>query len=537
MLKQIIQLAKLRTWELYQSRVNDLCHLFTFRSIQEKLQGLQNNIDKTCQLIDSGQEFMPNAGAILKELLQVKELVQKEERGSYIEHLESLITIMRSFGANALPVDLHIPHVKIHHLTKQHLENKEIRELLSKPAPSGVLPEHDPLCTQCHLLAKSPSCLRSVAVDGAADSTAWLETCYFFRLAGFSEEVLPFDLIPKISSIESVEACVKNLTELMKEPFYAQHLKSRGRKQWLYFDWENLFEKHGAFPALWKAYQVERQLTPLAKRQGVHLACFDGTKSPLLENQTKPYPFLRAFARARDHSNLAIQLNSRALYHRFRTEPSGKRWVESLFAATWKQTLFPDMLSQPPVEDAKFIQEMAEDIEEKYQELQKDKYFKIFTENNAKRLSVIFEEIQWHVSGFYGLGSALEKLRQRANIKELKALFQHSPLFRLFLRECSYSVNLSLPGISRPEESEKELQMIWNLIHNEFLLSRDTIRLVCEGKPFAIDDPFSKRLAVLKDNLFLPVLLIRTFLKERQDKGDLDSSWQKIISKAWTTLP
>lgn len=534
LLKKVIQLAKLRTWELYQTELQELRQLFTFRGIQEKLQNIQNKIDTTYQRIDSGQESTQDIVGILKELLQVKEQVKKEERSAYIDQIESLITNMRSFGNNALPIDLHVSHKKIHHLLKDHLGNKEIRELLSKPAPTGVLPEHDPISMQCRLLANSSFSLRSVIVDGVEDVPKWLETCYFFRLAGFNDKALPFDLIPKISSMESVEDCIKNLSKLLEEPLYAEHLKSRSHKQWLFFDWKSLFEKHGLLPSLWKAYQIERQLAPLAKRQGVYLACFDGAKSPLLQNQTKPYPFLRAYARARDHSNCAIQLNSRALYHRFHTESSGKRWTESLLAATWKQTLFPDELSEPPVEDEKFIKEIAEDIEQKYLALLSDQHFQSFAENNGLKLSEVFDEMQWYISSFYGLGSALKKLEERANIKELKALFQHSPLFRLFLRECSSAIDQSLALISLPEKSNKELQKIWNQIHEEFLLTRDHIRLICEGKPFAIDDPLSKRLAILKDNLFLPVLLIKTYLKEKEEKGDLDPSWKKINSKAWT---
>src|SRR5690606_22631073 len=82
-------------------------------------------------------------------------------------------------------------------------------------------------------------------------------------------------------------------------------------------------------------------------------------------------------------------------------------------------------------------------------------------------------QMKQNIPGFYGVGSALEQMKQRGEYTKLKNLYKRSLFFRTLLANSMMSLTKTYYPATRYLSKDEEFGALWNMMYDEY-------RLACE---------------------------------------------------------
>jgi phosphoenolpyruvate carboxylase len=293
---------------------------------------------------------------------------------------------------------------------------------------------------------------------------------------------------------------------------------------------------------------------------------FDGRGGPPARGGGKTHKFYASMGSNIASKEIQLTIQGQTVSSNFGTVDTAQYNIEQLLHAGISQELFANKEGTlKPGEDA-LLQQLADESYASYLELKNHPCFfeylsnfsplNFYSETNigsrpAKRgasakltlkdLRAIpfvgaWSQIKQNVPGYYGMGTALKKLDEQGWFKELKTLFEESQFFKTLVDNCEMAMKKSYFPLTAYLAQHTQYGEIWNMIHEEFELTRHYLRLLTGRKELMADYPVESLSIQMRERIILPLLTIQQYaLIKMQGGGTTDAqkeSFKRLIVRS-----
>jgi len=146
-----------------------------------------------------------------------------------------------------------------------------------------------------------------------------------------------------------------------------------------------------------------------------------------------------------------------------------------------------------------------------------------------------WSQLKQNVPGFYGVGTALQVIKEKGKWQEVQSLFNSIAFFRTLIDNSMMSMVKSNFAITKYVEADAEFSAIWKNIKEEFKLTTQLYLELCNGKSLMENDIVSKHSILLRDRIVLPLLTIQQYALGKIPAINKDpialASYEKLLTR------
>src|SRR5690606_22368926 len=136
-----------------------------------------------------------------------------------------------------------------------------------------------------------------------------------------------------------------------------------------------------------------------------------------------------------------------------------------------------------------------------------------------------------NIPGFYGVGSALKKVKAEGSWEEVKRLYTTSGQFKTMVDNCMMSMSKSDFRITAYLSKDKEFGSFWKQLKDEYELTRDLILELTGTSVIMEQYPVERRSIALREKIILPLVTIQHYALQKLKSENLDESQIAIYNK------
>ena len=286
-----------------------------------------------------------------------------------------------------------------------------------------------------------------------------LQLIDLFLWSGWKKDKLTIDFMPLFETVNDLKHAAGIMESLYNHPFYKKHLQYRGNRQTIMLGFSDSTKDGGYLMANWSIYKAKVELTALARKYGIDLAFFDGRGGPPARGGGKTHRFYASMGKeiANDHIELTIQ--GQTVSSQYGSIETARFNTEQLINAGIISALHPNHNDLLNDDQKAMIAEMAEASHELFLALREHPLFVEYLEKFSplKLLSQInissrptkrnasaklkledlraisfvtsWSQLKQSIPGFYGVGTALQKMKEGGSWEKSKRIVLH---FRVF---------------------------------------------------------------------------------------------------------
>ena len=360
------------------------------------------------------------------------------------------------------------------------------------------------------------------------------------RLSGW-EEPLALDIIPLFETIEDLKQAGESMTELYEHPVYARHLKQRGQKQVVMLGFSDGTKDGGYISANWGIYQAKENITKVSRDYGISVTFFDGRGGPPARGGGSTHKFYASLGNQIESNRIQLTIQGQTISSNFGTVDSSKYNLEQLMSAGLENSVLDDPDKKLTESSRKLLEELSQISYQTYSDfkahpcfvpyLEKMSTLKYYGKTNigsrpskrGKSEALKFEDLRaipfvgaWsqlkqNVPGFFGLGTALEKIEQAGRLAEVQELYQNSLFFRTLLENSMQSLSKSFFPLTAYMQKDPEFGEFWTWIYEESQRARKYLKMVSGHKELLETNPAARQSIKLREQIVLPLLTIQQY--------------------------
>ena len=145
-----------------------------------------------------------------------------------------------------------------------------------------------------------------------------------------------------------------------------------------------------------------------------------------------------------------------------------------------------------------------------------------------------WSQLKQNVTGYYGVGTALQNLEQLGKLEELQQLYQQSLFFKTLIDNCEMAMYKCFFPLTEFLATHPVYGEIWNKIFNEFELTKKYIFKLSGKTELMADFPVENLSIQMRERIVMPLLTIQQYAitKVREMEEQLvDNSIKKTYEK------
>jgi phosphoenolpyruvate carboxylase len=146
-----------------------------------------------------------------------------------------------------------------------------------------------------------------------------------------------------------------------------------------------------------------------------------------------------------------------------------------------------------------------------------------------------WSQLKQNVPGFYGVGTALQVLKEKGQWKEVQSLFNNIGFFKTLIDNSMMSMVKSSFAITKYIDKDSDYTEIWNIIKEEFKLTTQLYLELSDTKSLMENDTVAKHSILLRDRIVLPLLTIQQYALCKVQEPEIDSalkaSYEKLLTR------
>ncbi len=315
--------------------------------------------------------------------------------------------------------------------------------------------------------------------------------------AGLAPRDGRLDIVPLFESIEDLDHSEKILGRLLSSPAYRDVLDRRQQRQVIMMGFSDGTKDGGYLAANWGIRQAERRLTELGRRHGVRIQFFDGRGGPPARGGGNTHRFYRSRDATIEQWETQLTIQGQTISSNFGNPDMARYHVEQLFTANIENLLSPSPGEDPAQEFRPLMDELSAVSFQAYRQLRDDPsllaflgedsplplfdYLTIASRPASRRASETIEMdnlraiplvatwsvLKIQISGFYGLGAALDHVIESGREDELHRLYRDSRFFRALLDNAAMSLLKSRFDVTAHLEQDPRFGPLWRQIRDE----------------------------------------------------------------------
>ena len=349
------------------------------------------------------------------------------------------------------------------------------------------------------------------------------------------------DIIPLFETIPDLKVCEEIMNSLYKNKEYRKHLTTRGDKQTVMLGFSDGTKDGGYFMANWSIYRAKEDLTGLSKKYGINIAFFDGRGGPPARGGGNTHEFYASMGKKIQADDIQLTIQGQTISSNFGTNDSCQYNLEQLLSSGIHNQVFNSERNVLSDDDRETLDKLAVKSHEAYRNFKAHPKFlpyleemttlKYYAKANigsrpSKRGSsknLDFSDLRaipfvgsWsqskqNVPGFFGVGTALKSFAQDDQFDKVIQLYHQSSFFRTLIANSMMSLTKSFFGLTAYMENDKRFGDFWNLIHNEYKLTKEMILKLTGHQELMESEPAGKASIKIREEIVQPLLTIQQY--------------------------
>ncbi len=392
-----------------------------------------------------------------------------------------------------------------------------------------------------------------------------MELYALFRLCGWDENLSTVDIVPLFETIDDLAASEAIMSTLYASEVYGEHIKARKKEQTIMLGFSDGTKDGGYLQANWGIYKAKETLTSLSRKNNIIVKFFDGRGGPPSRGGGKTHQFYASMGNGVENEEIQLTVQGQTITSNFGTIHSAQYNLEQLLSAGVSHSLFSETKVQLTHQDRTILELLGNISFDAYKQLKQDEQFlpylqkfsplNYYSKSNiasrpAKRgsgTSLQFQDLRaipfvgsWsqlkqNVPGYYGVGTALQVLKEKGMWKEVQSLFNNIGFFKTLIDNSMMSMVKSNFAITKYIDQDPEFSPIWKNIKEEFQLTTQLYLELSNSQSLMEQDTLAKHSILLRDRIVLPLLTIQQYalckIDEAEMKATEKSDYEKLLTR------
>lgn len=572
----------------YYIDVRRLKRRLTFKGVYPELVKLEEKLYNN--LFIPGHKIDITKNQILDVFLKIRTIVVEEHNGLFINYLDRMISKVEMFGLYFASLDVRqdssVHQQLIHTIAdKTNLLPKNYKELSDTDKITALLKIKDtvdPDIIENDLLRDTLLTMASIQkiqkfngeegchryiISHTTSALNVIEVYSLMHMSGWKREKISLGIVPLFETIEDLRNAAGIMKELYENDIYRKHLGRRKNVQTIMLGFSDGTKDGGYLMANWSIYKAKEQLTYLARQYDVQVVFFDGRGGPPARGGGKTHQFYASMGNNISSKEIQLTVQGQTISSNFGTIDAAQFNMEQLVHAGISNALFSQREVTLTVKEDKLLQTLADESYEAFAVLKNDPKFleylnfasplRYYSETNigsrpAKRnagklnlndLRAVpfvgaWSQLKQNVPGYYGVGSAFEKMDEAGKWDEVVALYNSSLFFKTLLGNCEMAMNKSFFPLTAYLSKHPVYGEIWNKIFDEYERTTKYILLLKKGTALMDDKPIDQMSIQMRQRIELPLLTIQQHaltrireIEETKTDNELKSIYEKLVMR------
>ena len=388
-------------------------------------------------------------------------------------------------------------------------------------------------------------------------------------LGGWKKQELSIDIIPLFETVDDLKHAAGVMGELYSNKEYRDHLSRRNSKQTIMLGFSDGTKDGGYLMANWSIYKAKEELTAISRQYGVDVIFFDGRGGPPARGGGKTHKFYASMGKNISNEEIQLTIQGQTVSSNFGTIDSAQYNIEQLIHAGLSNSLFSKRSVTLEKDDEALLVELANDSFKSYIELKEHPDFveylthvsplryygetnigsrpskrgssSKFALNDLRAIPYVgaWSQLKQNVTGYYGVGTALQQMEKRGKWAEVKQLYQRSLFFKTLIDNCEMAMKKCYFPLTEFLAKHPRYGELYDMIYQEFVL---TIRYVLQlsGKNELMADYPVEQLSIqMRERIVLPLTTIQQYARskiremdEEQFTSPLKDTYAKLVIRS-----
>lgn len=559
----------------YHRDLRSLKRRLSFEGIYEKLDAMEKRLHREMYREDGEPEL--HLAELLELIGEIEERLRRDYQSLYLDELLSFRHKVQMFGFHFASLDLRQDSRVIHRALQalagrnrgvlpENLDEMEEAEQISAllTVTGGCDAEgFDDSVLQDTL--ESASIVREIQqrngdrgmhryiISNCRGPVDIARVMAMFRLCGGSETV-PVDVVPLFETIADLREAGEAMRRLFSHEAYREHLMRRGGRQTVMLGFSDGTKDGGYLMANWAIYSAKEAVTTVAREAGIEVVFFDGRGGPPARGGGDTFLFYAALGRSIESSQIQTTVQGQTISSHYGHRQAAVHNLGELLAAGLDNNLYDRPERELNDSQRTLMQDLAERSYRAYSDFREHPLFVPYLEEMStlkyygmanigsrpvkrgddSRLVLedlraipfvgAWSQLKQNVPGFYGLGTALKEQEDHGRLDACLELYQRSRFFRALIANSMQSMSKTNFALTRYMRSDPRFGEFWEMIHDEYCLSREMVLKVA-GQEELLEDNARSRLSIgLRERVVLPLLVIQQYalmrIQQCREEGD-----------------
>ncbi len=573
----------------YYLEIRRLKRRLTFEGVDVLLADLEKKL--YTNLFVPGQKTDITKGEILKTLDEIREILVYKHNSLFLHLVNNLKNKVQIFGLHFASLDIR-QEASIHGGVIESLigkvkdipenysslnEDEKIKilsnlQLIDPALLTGDEIQKDTIesvqaVKQIQKFNGEQGCNRYI-ISQCNSALNAMEVYGLFLLGGWKKEELNVDIVPLFETIDDLKGAESIMRKLYNNEEYKQHLKRRNNNQVIMVGFSDGTKDGGYLMANWSIYKAKEELTAISKEHGIDVVFFDGRGGPPARGGGKTHKFYASLGKNISSKEIQLTIQGQTVSSNFGNIDSAQFNLEQLIHAGISNEIFANKEANLDQSEEKIIQQLADISFDSYNQLKNHPDFvdylvhasplRFYSDTNigsrpAKRggsskfslksLRAIpfvgaWSQLKQNVTGYFGVGTALQKLDQQGKLPMIKKLYGESLFFKTLLDNCEMAMHKSFFPLTAHLADHPKFGEIWQMIFKEYELTKQYI-LRLSGKTELMDDyPVEQQSIQTRERIVLPLLTIQQYamirvreMEEAIINAPIKGTYEKLVMR------
>lgn len=577
--KRVTRELRLAVLKCYYEHLKKLRKRLTFPKVTEMLRQISERVYQNI----FGDKYDLTAEEFKQALLEIRREIEEKNNGLFIDKLDDLIGRIDLFGIYFASLDIR-QNSKIHYKALEqifekefgkdyhNLDEQEKLELLLNtslkidPAQYSDDIVQDTInniyqLKEIQQLNGDKSIHRYIISDSSSIYDV-LNVYALFKYCGYEDKDIKLDIIPLFETIEGFTNAKASMDKLYNLPVYKEHLKRRGDRQFIMLGFSDGTKDAGYIKANWDIYTTKEILTKVSDENNIKVIFFDGRGGPPARGGGKTHQFYAAQGKSIANHQIELTIQGQTITSVFGTKDQATFNFEQLLTAGLENEIFPQDKINLKDWERELLNELANISYQKYKALKDHPLFVPYLEevstlkyygrtNIGSRPSkrnngqLVFEDLRaipfvgsWsllkqNVPGYFGVGTALQKIKEENRLDELKRLYKESMFFKTLIQNSMMSMSKTYFPLTYYLRNDKVFGEFWQILYNEYVLSHEMLLEIADYKTLMEEEPLSRSSIKMRENIVLPLLTIQQYaLQKIKEENQYKETYEKIVTRA-----
>lgn len=568
----------------YYNDFKIICRRLTFKGVMPLLTAISNRIYTNM----NGLKHDLTLQELLASLDEVRQLLITKHNGIFLNLLDRFIQQVKLFGLHFASLDIR-QDSSVHENVMEQINQKygisdKPYEEWSDDDKLQFLTEHELLVNEddfediltkdtfktvriikeIQALNGEKACHRYI-ISNSTSIFSVLEVLALFRFCGYKAAEIKVDIVPLFETIEGLDNSQATMTSLYHLPFYKKHLENRANHQTIMLGFSDGTKDGGYVKANWEIYQAKEKLTRISKKNQIEVIFFDGRGGPPARGGGKTHQFYASQGPTIANNEIQITIQGQTITSMYGSRSQAMYNFEQLLSAGIINDVFQDDKSIIDKQERNLIEELAEEGVNKYFELKEHPLFVPYLENKSplkyygstnigsrpskrnsdKKLTLSdlraipfvgsWSQLKQNVPGYFGFGTALQKVIDEGRLEDLKLLFENSLYFKTLMENSMMGLTKTYFPLTYYMKKDPEYGEFWQILFDEYKLTVKNMLLVSGLDSLMANEKLSKMSIDYREHIVLPLLTIQQYaLQKIEETTDeqLKLVYEKMVTRS-----